>query len=316
MLLTKLQYGRDRDWNHHRHDAANLVHYVETKWAKDFPLGLDWQATDISKTSLDELLQSPVIFVSGSQAPEIDAGQAKMLREFTDRGGLIFAETSCPESAKFDLGFRAVVKEAFPSDELKPLAADHPIWSIEEAVPVENRPHLLGIERGGRTRLIYLPPPAANAPLPGLSGCWELSQNAAVAPLPAAVAAQIAIADSIGLNMLAYATHRKLKAKFELFPVKAIERRDRPRGGWGKAARRAPVAPRLRHASLCPSHPPRALGSIVRLIARGRLIGLRPNLRRGDSSGRSLIYGERDSSGTHAGGPGRCNAPAGRISRL
>jgi hypothetical protein len=213
LAIAKLQYGRASDWNHHRHDAANLAHYIETKWRKDFPIGLSWQAIEIGNASAENLLDSPVLFISGSEAPEIGDDQAKVLREYIDRGGYVFAEASCSDGEKFDRGFRELVKSIVPEAALKPLAGDHRIWGAEEAVPADKRPQLLGIDINGRTRIIYSAP--AKDGTAGLSCCWELAALAEAATTPPAVAARIAAAKSIGLNIIAYATERKLRTRHE-----------------------------------------------------------------------------------------------------
>ena len=71
MLVAKLKHGPADDWNHHRSDLANLTRYVETQWKRD----LTWQVIDPAAASVDDLLQAPVLFLSGSEAPQ-----------FTDRG--------------------------------------------------------------------------------------------------------------------------------------------------------------------------------------------------------------------------------------
>ena len=107
ILVSKARYGDKDDWNHHRSDLAHLTSYVETKWKRDFPLGLSWQIVDLESASVDDLLQTPVLYISGSMSPDALQTQARKLREYIDRGGFIFAESCCPNSAAFDAGFRA-----------------------------------------------------------------------------------------------------------------------------------------------------------------------------------------------------------------
>jgi hypothetical protein len=218
IAVAKLRYGRGGDWNHHRHDAANLVHYIESKWRKEFPTGLSWQTIEFGKASAENLLESPVLFVSGREAPQISDEQAKVLHEYLDRGGCLFAEASCSGGEKFDRGFRELASKIAQDAELKSLAADHRLWSAEEAVPAEKRPPLLGIDFKGRTRIIYSPPPKDGGA--GLSCCWELAALADAKTTPPAVAARIAAAKSIGLNIVAYATERKLRTRDEFLTTK------------------------------------------------------------------------------------------------
>ena len=133
ILMAKVQHGPADDWDHHRSDVANLTSYVEGRWLKEFPLGLSWQVVDLSKATVEDLQQSPVLFLNGSQVPEIDDRQGQVLRDYIDRGGFLFAEACCPNGDEFDRGFRALVKRIFPPEyQLKVLPADHPIWHAEE----------------------------------------------------------------------------------------------------------------------------------------------------------------------------------------
>ena len=75
MLVAKLKHGPGDDWNHHRSDLANLTSYVEKKWQRD----LTWQVIDPAAASVEDLLQAPVLFINGRQAPEFTAEQKKRL---------------------------------------------------------------------------------------------------------------------------------------------------------------------------------------------------------------------------------------------
>ena len=123
ILIAKVEHGPGKDWNHHRDDIANLTNYVEGKWKKEFPLGMTWQVVDITKASVADLQQSPVLFINGSEVPEISDQEGKNLREYIDRGGFIFAEACCQNSQGFDRGFRALMKKIFPPGIQAPAAA-------------------------------------------------------------------------------------------------------------------------------------------------------------------------------------------------
>jgi hypothetical protein len=86
ILVSKLQHGPGNDWNHHRNDIANLTNYAEKKWKNEFPLGMSWQVIDITKASIEDLQQSPVLFINGSEVPDIDEKQGQNLREVRRSG--------------------------------------------------------------------------------------------------------------------------------------------------------------------------------------------------------------------------------------
>ncbi len=161
VLVSKAKYGPGDDWQTHHSDIANITTYVETKWKKDFPLGLSWQVADVSHASVEDLLQAPVLYISGSQTPDL-MDQAHKLRDYVDRGGFILAEATCPYNGGFDAGFRALMEKVFeePEFRLKPLAPEHPLWNAEEPVRPALRPNLWSVDYGCRTSVIYCARPS------------------------------------------------------------------------------------------------------------------------------------------------------------
>ena len=221
ILISKARYGTTNNWDRHRSDVAHLTGYVENKWKREFPLGLSWQIVDLAGSTVDDLLQTPVLYISGSEAPNL-LDQAKKLREYIDRGGFIFAEACCSDSAAFDTGFRELVDRIFdePEYRLKPVPPDHPIWVAEEPVRPSLRPNLWAVEYGCRTSVVYAAPPdGPNAPMPnGLSCYWELATGRD-RKFPTNIEEQTSAALSMGINILAYATNRELKSKDENFQI-------------------------------------------------------------------------------------------------
>ena len=73
IVMAKLKYGDGDDWNQHRRDAAHLTAYTEEAW----DLGLTWQVMDPATATVEDLLQAPVLYISGSQAPQLVAARAR-----------------------------------------------------------------------------------------------------------------------------------------------------------------------------------------------------------------------------------------------
>ncbi|HEV3021772.1 MAG TPA: DUF4159 domain-containing protein, partial [Pirellulales bacterium] len=88
VLAAKLKHEPLDDWNHHRNDLANLTTFVENRWQRD----LTWQVIDSQAAQADDLLEAPVLFISGQLNPEFSDEQVKRMREYVNRGGFIFAE--------------------------------------------------------------------------------------------------------------------------------------------------------------------------------------------------------------------------------
>ncbi len=251
VLVSKAKFGEGSDWSNHRSDIANLTTYVETKWKREFPLGLSWQVLDLEGAEVEDLLQTPVLYIGGSQtAPSLD--EARKLRDYIDRGGFIFAEACCGDNG-FDKGFRALMDKVFdePEYRLKPLPPEHPIWSAEEQVRPALRPNLWAIDYGCRTSVVYAAPPEPQrGDLPhGLSCYWEIASGRDRNLTPQ-LQEQKQAALSIGINVLAYATNRELKSKDENFNVGDTTKKDEDTFERGKR-----YVANVRHPGGCDAAP-------------------------------------------------------------
>ena len=210
VLCAKLKHEPLDDWNHHRSDLSNLTGYVETHWLRD----LTWQVIDAATANTDDLLEAPVLFISGSSAPAFSDEQVERLRAYINQGGFILAEASC-EGGDFEKGFEQLVRRMFPEPEyrLHDLPLDHPAYTAEERVdtsvfPIERT--LKGVDVGCRTSVIYAPAELK------LSCFWELARPGREEKFSPKVKAQIEAARSLGINILAYATNREVRFKLEL----------------------------------------------------------------------------------------------------
>ncbi len=208
VLMAKLQHGPEDDWNNHQSDVAHLTARVEKLWGLD----LTWQIFDPTEASVDDLLQAPVLFLSGSKSPHL-AGTEEKIRGYLDRGGFLFAEACCFDGGPFGHGFRAYLDRVFPEKEyqLRRAGPEHPIWRVEELVRPES-PYvgrLWTVEYGCRTCVVFSEI--------DLSCYWELYGHGRVRDLPKVVAGRLADANAVGVNVVAYATNREPKGKEESF---------------------------------------------------------------------------------------------------
>ena len=74
VLVNKLRHGPGDDWNNDPDDVRNLVAVVSRDW-KNL---LTWQVVDPAVASVSDLLQAPIVFLNGHQAPEFERpGQAE-----------------------------------------------------------------------------------------------------------------------------------------------------------------------------------------------------------------------------------------------
>ncbi len=255
-LLAKLQYGArgDDKWNRHPHDAMNLTRYVETRWKRD----LSWHVVRADRATVDDLLQAPVLYISGSGSlaelmqPEFE----NVIREYISRGGFIFAEGCCDPNSQFDTDFRAWMARLFPDNPLTQLGPDHEVWFFEEVPPLKSMyaGQLYGVNVGCRTSVIYCQHPRnANS----LSCYWELGDLRGRRDVPKKVKEEVDTALAIGINVLAYATGRQVRYKYEIparsEPADAVAAVDRAKviigklqheGGWNAAPGALPALQR------------------------------------------------------------------------
>lgn len=257
VLIGKLQHAPADDWNSHRNDLANLTRYVESKWKRD----MTWQVIDLRLATVEELAQTPVLYLCGSQDP-VPEGPAKRkelaqkLRDYLDRGGFLFAE-AYGDGAGFNSGFRDLMQQVFPEPEykLRPLEPEHPIWHAEEKIaPSQLRP-IWGVEFGCRTSVVYVPPDPPSNPRPSLSCLWEVSRAGRGEKYSPTVKDQIDAALSLGINVLAYATNRELRPN-DIYPRKSSQ------GPDDRVERGRLYVATLRHPGGCNSAP-RALVNLM-----------------------------------------------------
>jgi hypothetical protein len=260
VLMAKLKHEPSDDWNRHRHDVDNLTRLVESRWKMD----LTWQVADWDRSSVEDLLQSPVLFLTGSASPLPDDPDrrrrlADKLRDYLDRGGFLFAEGTCKNSG-FDRGFGELMKLVFPEAEyrLQLLEPEHPVWYAEEKIPADLMRPLYGVESGCRTSVIYAP---FDPSRPSLSCLWELARSGRRPKYSRAVDRQIEAGLGVGINILAYATNRELKNKDIIRDTTAMQRPAE------QGVRNQITIARLRHPGGC-NAAPRALVNLLESAGR------------------------------------------------
>ncbi|MEI7685385.1 MAG: DUF4159 domain-containing protein [Planctomycetota bacterium] len=211
VLMSKLVHGAwprqemDLDWNNDRNDLRHITAHASKEIFKKQPLA--WQTVDVMKAAIpprgrnnlteddlqaltSDLLQSPILYITGHNSPKdrFTATEKDLLRRYVDNGGFILAEACCG-SPNFDLGFRALVAEIWPDNDLSPIGPEHPVWQTP-AVVTPGQPHtLFGLNQGCKTVLMYSPQ--------DLSCRWETNKPED----PRCIQAF-----RLGLNIIAYAT--------------------------------------------------------------------------------------------------------------
>jgi len=228
VAMAKLQHGDGEDWDLHRSGVHNLIRHVEPLWRQK----LTWQTIDARSAKVEDLLETPVLMISGREALQLTVEQKQGLKQYVGQGGFILAEACCG-GEPFDQSFRRLMKELFPESPLRLLPPEHAIWFAQQRVAPEHVRPLYGIDACCRTSVVYCPQ--------DLSCLWELSRGERQTGYPPAAQDQIQAGLAIGANVLAYATNRQLKDKLERPRITA------PRDPNERLTRGVLVIPKLLH---------------------------------------------------------------------
>jgi len=148
VALEKLEYGEGQDWNLNPRDLANLSKHL---WAA-YERPVNWQTVSLEAEASQ--FEAPILFISGSKAVKFSEEEMLKLREYLLRGGTILAEPS-DHSEAFTQSMKQLVrlmfsKQDYPDYELKPLPADHGIYTVIKQ-SWKQRPRLRGVSDGSRT---------------------------------------------------------------------------------------------------------------------------------------------------------------------
>lgn len=256
VLLAKLKHGPDEDWNNHKSDVAHLTARAEKLWEID----MTWQIIDFEESTVDDLLQAPVLFLSGSKETQLD-GQEKKMRDYLDRGGFLFAEACCVDGTAFEKEIREFVNRVFPEKEydLRRVGPAHPLWRVEELVRPDSpyAGQIWTVEYGCRTCMVFSEI--------DLSCYWELYGTGRELKLPQMTKSRLQDAMSMGINVLAYATNREPKHKEESFTdLSALSDLD------ADESRGTIQIAKLQHGGGC-NDAPGALVNLLRAAGQGEL---------------------------------------------
>jgi hypothetical protein len=168
VIFNKLQYeanGKEGNWNERPRDIANLTHWISKQTERD----LNWQIVNLSG-SADELLDAPVLYLSGNQALKFTPAEEAKLRQYVEEGGLIIGNPDCGSTA-FSESFRKLGTHLFHMYEFHELPRTHAIYTAEQYPRTEWKPAplVLSLSNGVRELMI----------LPQMDGAraWQLQET-------------------------------------------------------------------------------------------------------------------------------------------
>lgn len=270
VLINKLNYGGANEarkvddgtlpnWNLHPNDVRNLTEFVSSR--PHWPKLLTYQELDLEKVlaqgSVRDLLQAPILYISGTEDPKFSDAAVQLLRAYVDQGGFIFAVNNCNGSG-FDDGIRSLAARIYASGDarLKRLPPEHPIYRAE--YPLDpGATELWGVDFGCRTSFVYSPQDH--------SCLWDKWSFQPVKKRTAQFNLLLLQHMKVGVNVVAYATGREPYDKLDTPPDDAATgTQDRIERGLLQVAK-------LRHTGDWDAAP-RALHNV--LLALNRMSGL------------------------------------------
>ncbi len=208
VVIGKYKYGKGNNWDRH----PRGVHYLNRAIEAIKKTKYNWQVIDGNRATVDDLLEAPILFISGREAIKLTKKQKQALKDYIDNGGFIFAEAcqgdGCGKTTPFDKSFRLLMKEILPNSDFELLPISHPVWRARYQLktPSKTRP-VLGIQASCRTSVIYVPQ--------NLAGLWQLNQPGWLEKHNDKAKAEIDFTTKLGVNVVAYATGWDFKEKGE-----------------------------------------------------------------------------------------------------
>ena len=197
-------------WQRHRGNLRSLVRHVENHWEQK----LTWQIIDGQRASLADLLQSPVIIISGRETPSLDDRVVETLGEYINQGGTVMFDADggpgCGGSNAFDTAVAEYCRRWFDGKVPQRLPTSHPVWTAGRKIDPAGLPEgqwIYGVDACCRTSVFYVPQ--------SLSCRWSLGDVLFRRPdgISESAVAEIQTAIDIGSNVLSYATGRRLQDK-------------------------------------------------------------------------------------------------------
>jgi len=151
ILFNKLQWGQADQWDYYFRD----LHYVCRFLNQEFETIYKWQIVT-TDSPLHDLLDAPILYLSGSGDFKVPADKLKRFREYCEAGGTIVVHPN-RDDKKFAASVKKVFVDLFSDRQytFETLAEDHPVFSTHFGKGADNRFKkpipLEGMDDGGRT---------------------------------------------------------------------------------------------------------------------------------------------------------------------
>ena len=147
IIANKLQYKGK--WNCRPRDLANLARHISYR----FETNVSWQVLG-PKASLDDLHDSPILYISGAGPIQLTDHQIYLLRQYVQQGGTILSEAA-GNNGSFTLDMQGIYAKLFPKYPMKRLDDAHQIYSLY--YKAKHLRGLSGVSNGARLLAVHAP---------------------------------------------------------------------------------------------------------------------------------------------------------------
>ena len=135
-------------WDWHNHVPADLRMLDQMRKRTKINMKQDWNVADIN--SLDALCNFPLIFMHGQRAVRLDKKATDNLREYVERGGMLFIDDCVYDyQNQQDLFYRSMktlLAQTFQGLRIEKLPVSHEVFSCY--YKLNYFPHVQGINNG------------------------------------------------------------------------------------------------------------------------------------------------------------------------
>ena len=153
LLAAKLAHGDELrgDWNQRPRDLANLAVFTGNGAEKE----LQFEIVSADR-GVDEWLDAPVLYLSGSNVLDLPAGVKDKLREYARKGGLIVLNADCGRPA-FVKSAAALGRELFAGYDWRVLEQTSPIYAMQYPLDKARRPpRVMALGNGAREMMVLI----------------------------------------------------------------------------------------------------------------------------------------------------------------
>jgi hypothetical protein len=165
VLINKLRHGPGDDWNFYYRDLHFLTEWLSERQERIYK----WQIVT-ADSPLHDLLDAPILLISGRDALKLNAEQRQRLLDYIDAGGTVVGHAD-RAGKRFTISFRRTFEGLMAGRELRfePLRPDHPLFSAVYGRGEPGWAQQFGIEglsdpgAAGRTCVFLFPRDVAGA---------------------------------------------------------------------------------------------------------------------------------------------------------